>query len=73
MALKRKLEHREMKLVLMFAVSCLLIVAIAYSLASLIADIAVIWLFTHYMKDQYKGDDSKWAGIVVGMLQAGAP
>ena len=51
----------------MFAVSCLLIVAIACGLASLIADIAVIWLFTHYMKDQYKGDGSKWVGIVVGM------
>lgn len=48
----------------MFAVSCLLIVAIACGLASLIADIAVIWLFTHYMKDQYKGDDYKWVGIV---------
>lgn len=48
----------------MFAVSCLLIVAIACGLASLIADIAVIWLFTHYMKDQYKGDGSKWVGIV---------
>lgn len=59
MALKRKLEHREMELVLMFAVSCLLIVAIACSLASLIADIAVIWLFTHYMNNQYGKDDSK--------------
>ena len=48
----------------MFAVSCLLIVAIACGLASLIADIAVIWLFTHYMKDQYKGDGYKWVGIV---------
>lgn len=48
----------------MFAVSCLLIVAIACGLASLIADIAVIWLFTHYMKDQHKGDDYKWVGIV---------
>lgn len=43
----------------MFAVSCLLIVAIACGLTSLIADIAVIWLFTHYMKGQYKGDESK--------------
>ena len=43
----------------MFLVSCLLIVAIACGLASLFADIAVIWLFTHYMKDQYKGDGSK--------------
>lgn len=51
----------------MFIASCLLIVAIACGLASLIADIAVIWLFTHYMKDQYKGDDYKWVGIVVGM------
>ena len=41
----------------MFAVSCLLIVAIACGLASLFADIAVIWLFTHYMNNQYKGDD----------------
>ena len=48
-----------MELIQMFAVSCLLIVAIDCSLASLIADIAVIWLFTHYMKDQYKEDDSK--------------
>ena len=48
-----------MEMILMFAVSCLLIVAIACSLASLFADIAVIWLFTHYMKDQYKGDGSK--------------
>lgn len=46
-------------MILMFAVSCLLIIAIACSLASLIADIAVIWLFTHYMNNQYKGDDSK--------------
>ena len=51
----------------MFIASCLLIGAIACGLASLIADIAVIWLFTHYMKDQYKGDGSKWVGIVVGM------
>ena len=43
----------------MFIASCLLIVAIACGLASLIADIAVIWLFTHYMKDQYKGDGYK--------------
>ena len=43
----------------MFIASCLLIGAIAYSIANLIADIAVIWLFTHYMKDQYKGDDYK--------------
>lgn len=62
-----------MEMILMFAVSCLLIVAIACGLASLIADIAVIWLFTHYMKDQYKGDESKWVGIVVGMLQADVP
>ena len=41
----------------MFIASCLLIGAIACSIANLIADIAVIWLFTHYMKDQYKGDD----------------
>ena len=51
----------------MFAVSCLLIVAIACGLASVFADIAVIWLFTHYMKDQYKGDGSKWVGIVGAM------
>ena len=57
----------------MFAVSCLLIVAIACGLASLFADIAVIWLFTHYMKDQYKGDDSKWVGIVVGMYLVSDP
>lgn len=43
----------------MFIASCLLIGAIACSIASLLADIAVIWLFTHYMKDQYKGDGSK--------------
>ena len=43
----------------MFLVSCLLIGAIACSLASFFADIAVIWLFTHYMKDQYKGDEIK--------------
>lgn len=43
----------------MFVVSCLLIVAIACGLASLIADIAVIWLFTHYMNNQYREDDSK--------------
>ena len=43
----------------MFLVSCLLIGAIACSLASLFADIAVIWLFTHYMNNQCKGDDSK--------------
>ena len=57
----------------MFAVSCLLIGAIACSLASLFADIAVIWIFTHYMKDQYKGDESKWVGIVVDMLQVNEP
>lgn len=43
----------------MFIASCLLIGAIACSIANLIADIAVIWLFTHYMKRQYKGDGSK--------------
>lgn len=43
----------------MFLVSCLLIGAIACSLASLFADIAVIWLFTHYMNNQYEGDDPK--------------
>ena len=48
----------------MFLVSCLLIGAIACSLASLFADIAVIWLFTHYMNNQCKGDDSKLVGIV---------
>ena len=57
----------------MFAVLCLLIVAIACCLASLIADIAVIWLFTHYMKDQYKGDDYKWVGIVGVMYLASDP
>ena len=43
----------------MFIASCLLIVSIVCGLASLIADITVIWLFTHYMDDQDKGDETK--------------
>ena len=57
----------------MFIASCLLIGAIACSIANLIADIAVIWLFTHYMKDQYKGDDYKWVGIVGVMYLVSDP
>ena len=61
-----------MEMILMFVVSCLLIVAIACGLASLIADIAVIWLFTHYMNNQYREDDSKWVGIVATLSLSGA-
>lgn len=43
----------------MFIVSCLLITAIACGIANLIADIAAIWLLTHYTKEQYKKGDTK--------------
>lgn len=62
---RRRYQDRQIGQVLkkgggyLFLLSCLLIIAVVCGLASLIADIAVIWLFTHYMKDQYKEDNPK--------------